>query len=748
MSKNNEKTNIPELLAPPASPQALKAAILAGADAIYLAGKRFGARAFAANFDETNLRWARRVTKALNKKLYITLNTLVFDNEWKLLTEALTFYESLQPDALIIQDLGLAAELKRRKTQIPLHLSTQGAWFGQGGEKQLKDLSITRVILPRELTAQEIEEVVKNTGLEIEIFVHGALCYSISGRCYWSVALGSRSGNRGTCAQPCRKEYKLSKNQGSSHIFSPKDLKLVHKIKEISKAGVASVKIEGRMKSPEYVYRVVSEYRKALDLSIQGDKEELEKVFTRGFSEGFFGGIPNPNNWQTSKSSGRKAQVAGVTTGKTKNGLVEVQLKQQIHPGDGLAWKKNGQKQGAKVTWIKQSKTKKKHVWVRGLPTSLGSKTTLTKTSNHDETNWQSRWKKDWERLPIDLYWSGHNQTPLAVEAIVNKHPLRLETDELLTPALNRDLKDGPLQEKFVVLGDLHKAGKQITTMLGHQLHISTSAIKRLKRRLLETIAQLEQLPPPINHSLPIIGRMAAAQKDKPQQSFEHLLAPKPKKPVIRLKIYNQEFPFKKGLHADSWVLPWYSDHNRAKTIIGADKISYWLPPILNAQQFETIKNQLSNLQNGDFLCFGWEGFALAQQLPNLNFTFDWTFNIANLQGLNYLHNQGLTAVISKEWPLDKIPPNLKAHRLAKSYNPLVSFTRFPGALDPKNTATNDHRDKFFMLPLGNGVEGLFLKDFPASLNSLQPANYQLEVAIPKNENPAQTHKDLSRILL
>lgn len=754
--KTKKKPQMPELLAPAGSPQALKAAILGGADAIYLAGKRFGARAFAANFDETSLRWARRVTKALNKKLYITLNTLVFDEEWRLLTEALDLYESIQPDALIIQDLGVAAELKRRKSQIPLHLSTQGAWFGQGGAEELKELGITRIILPRELTAQEIKATVGSSDLELEIFVHGAMCYSISGRCYWSIALGTRSGNRGTCAQPCRKEYSLAKGKGAEFAFSPKDLKLVHQIKEIAETGVASIKIEGRMKSPEYVYRVVSEYRRALNLSSLGNHQELSRVFTRGFSEGFFAGVPRPELWQTSKGSGREAQVVGVTTGKLADGLVEIELqnKQQVFPGDGLAWIKDGQEKGAKITWVKQEKKKKKQphntAWVRGLPTNLGAKTTLTKTSNHDETNWESAWKKDWERLPIDLYWSGHNQAPLAVEAIVNEHKLRLETDELLAPALSRDLKDGPLQEKFAVLGDLHKAGKHITTMLGHQLHISTSALKRLKRALLAAIAQLEHLPPPVAHPLPIVGRMAAIASKEEPQSFHHLLAPKLKAPQIKIKLYNLDFPFTKGLPADSWVLPWHSNSSsrqKAKNLLGADKISFWLPPILNTQQFEAIKKDLATLKSGDFLCFGWEAFALAKLFPRLTFAFDWTFNIANLRALNHLHQAGLTAVLSKEWQDHKIPQNLAAHRLTKPYNPLVSFSRFPVAINPGETATNAHKDRFFMLPLGNGVEGLFLRDLPATLSPLKPAPYQLEVAIPKNQDPAQAHKDLSRIL-
>jgi len=281
-----------ELLAPAGSPASLKAACIAGADAVYLAGKRFGARAFAANFDEKSLRWARRVTQALGKKMYVTLNTIVFEHEWKLLDEALAFYESLQPDALIIQDIGVAVELKRRGSRIPLHLSTQGAWFGHGGAEELKELGISRVILPREVSADELEQLLKTAPFELEIFVHGAMCYSISGRCFWSIALGTRSGNRGTCAQPCRREYSIdgSCGNGGSCLFSPRDLRLINEVEWLKNSGVASLKIEGRMKSPEYVYQVVKAYREALDNSRNIESAKLNEVFTRAASPGFFNG--------------------------------------------------------------------------------------------------------------------------------------------------------------------------------------------------------------------------------------------------------------------------------------------------------------------------------------------------------------------------------------------------------------------------------------------------------------------------
>ncbi|MBP5468587.1 MAG: U32 family peptidase, partial [Candidatus Riflebacteria bacterium] len=408
--------NKPELLAPAGSEESLKAAILAGADAVYLAGKHFGARAFASNFDEEGLKWARRVTKASNKKLYITLNTIVFDHEWPLLCKTLDFLENLQPDSLIIQDLGIAVELRKRNSKIPLHLSTQGAWFGQGGIEELKELGFTRIILPRETSRKEIADIVKNSPFEIEVFVHGAMCYSISGRCFWSCSLGPRSGNRGTCAQPCRREYAIGEYCKLSPIFSPKDLRLIKDINKLTETGVSSLKIEGRMKSPEYVYQVVKAYREAIDGKKVNENKNLDEVFSRASSSGFFFGIQKPSEWKTGKNQGREGYIVGITTGNTSNGLVEIELKDNINQGDGLFWfNANNEKEGSIITFVKTNPKNKNIILVRGLPNRISKNTELRRTSKNDDENWKSLWDKSLERIPIELAWTGKENSSLCV---------------------------------------------------------------------------------------------------------------------------------------------------------------------------------------------------------------------------------------------------------------------------------------------------------------------------------------------
>lgn len=737
-----EKAKV-ELLAPAGNVACFKAACIAGADAVYLAGKRFGARAFAGNFDENDLWWVRRVTAALGRKMYVTLNTIVFEHEFALLQQTLDFYEALQPDALIVQDIGVAAELRRRKSKIPLHLSTQGAWFGQGGSEELQELGVSRVILPREVSLAEMVEL-KNLPFALETFVHGAMCYSISGRCFWSASLGSRSGNRGTCAQPCRKDYSPLDNSLSACYFSPRDLRLIEQIPQLIAAGISSLKIEGRMKSSEYVFQVVKAYRRAIDDRTGSDQHRLlDEVFSRTASTGFFFGPMASEKWRTSENTGREGVVTGHTTGRVHDGLVEIRSQEILAPGDGLFWYDKGERHGSRITWVKIDRKKPDLVWVRGLPSGLGENCEIRRSSTGEEGGWENLWNKDWERRPIDLFWSGHDGTSLAVEAVVNEHPLRLETDELLQLAINHGLEEGPLQEKFAVLGDLFKVGRQVTSLLGKRLHISSSSLKKLKRLLVENLCKLEQLPPP--RGKPSIAGLILSAQEKVKPDFSKYLSTTVKS-QIHLRVWNHSFPFLRDLYPDCWILPWNGDHQRAEKVVFG-RVAYWLPPILNSEQFARIYSQLQAVESGEFWCLGWEAFTLAKLLPKLKFCFDWSFNICNLAALDFVRVRGLDAVLSREWKEDRMPENLVGFRSNYAWNPLVTMTRFKPAVELQQVIQNSHNDRFFQLDIGNGVTAKFLEDKPASITRRGNASIQLDIAVSPTENPVQIAKDLNRML-
>ena len=292
--------NKTELLAPAGSYEAFEAALGAGADAVYVGGPDFGARAYAKNFTQEELIRAVRTAHLHGKKLYLTVNTLLKNRELK---ERL--YDSLLPsyleglDAVIVQDMGVLRFIRRNFPDLPIHASTQMAVTGPKGMRFLEQQGVTRVVPARELTLEELASMHRESPIEIEAFIHGALCYSISGQCLMSSMIGGRSGNRGRCAQPCRLAYQVREQQGGfkgkeTCPLSLKDICTIEILPEIIEAGVTSLKIEGRMKQPAYTAGVTGMYRKYLDFLFEKgpanyhvtekDKKYLLDLFNRGGS--------------------------------------------------------------------------------------------------------------------------------------------------------------------------------------------------------------------------------------------------------------------------------------------------------------------------------------------------------------------------------------------------------------------------------------------------------------------------------
>ncbi len=272
-----------ELLAPAGTFAALEAAISAGADAVYLGGSRHNARLHGENFTDETLSAAVRYCHIRHKKVYLTLNTLLSDRELAEMANYARFLAEVGIDGVIVQDIGLAALLRRAVPNLPLHASTQMTVHNAYGLARAKELGFQRVVLAREAFSREL---IRNSPLEIEVFMHGALCVSYSGQCYFSSMLAHRSGNRGTCAQPCRHRYR------NGYALSLHDLCLAQHVPELLSLPIASLKIEGRLKSPEYVQGVVSVYRTLLDEKRAATREEMDfltRLFSRqGFTDGYF----------------------------------------------------------------------------------------------------------------------------------------------------------------------------------------------------------------------------------------------------------------------------------------------------------------------------------------------------------------------------------------------------------------------------------------------------------------------------
>lgn len=280
-----------ELLSPAGSPEGVIAAVQNGADAVYMGMGAFNARRGAKNFTDEEFVKAVRYCHVRGCKVYVTLNTLVNDREMRDAVAAAKLASDAGADALIVQDLGMSYAIHCALPDIPLHASTQMSLHNLAGVEAAAEMGITRAVLARELSFEQIRFITKNASIETEVFVHGALCFCHSGQCYMSALIGRRSGNRGLCAQPCRLQYSLG-GRMDDHPLSLKDNCLVDQIRRLEEAGVASLKIEGRMKRPEYTGIVTGVYAKAIREQRNPDKEEmelLEKTFSRqGFTQGYF----------------------------------------------------------------------------------------------------------------------------------------------------------------------------------------------------------------------------------------------------------------------------------------------------------------------------------------------------------------------------------------------------------------------------------------------------------------------------
>ena len=338
-----------ELLAPAGSFEALRAAVEAGADAVYLAGEKFGARAYAENFAGEQLLHAVEFAHLRGVAVHVTVNTLITDEELDEFAAYIKFLRRANVDALLVQDLGAASIIKQIAPEIPLHASTQMSIHNSAGVKFLAELGFSRVVLSRELTLNEIEKICRESPIETEIFIHGALCVCWSGQCLMSSMIGGRSGNRGRCAQPCRLPYELVDEHGKNllsagkYLLSPKDLNTLELLPRLIETGVTSLKIEGRMKRPEYVATVVKVYRDALDknFSTPEDKRKLAQIFNRDFTTAYLEKNPGKNLISDMRPNNRGVAIGRVV--EVARDKIILKLNGKISVGDQIEiWIKVG----------------------------------------------------------------------------------------------------------------------------------------------------------------------------------------------------------------------------------------------------------------------------------------------------------------------------------------------------------------------------------------------------------------------
>ncbi|AKB41883.1 DUF3656 domain-containing U32 family peptidase [Methanosarcina mazei] len=340
----------PELLAPAGGMEALMAAVENGADAVYLGARAFSARGYASNFSEEEIENAIDYAHLRGVKVYVTVNTLLKEGEIESALMLLSRLREMGVDAIIIQDLGLISLSRKYLPDLPLHASTQMTLHNSVGAGFIKGLGIERIVLSREVSLEDIKTVKERNDVEIEVFIHGALCISYSGQCLLSSLIGGRSGNRGYCAQPCRKKYRLYCNgkqvkTTGSYLLSPKDLNTATALGPLIESGIESFKIEGRMKRPEYVAGVVRIYRRLIDRYLKDpagysvseeERETLTQLFNRGFTSGYFFENPRGKLMSRENPHNRGIPAGRVISYDRRTKHLRVKLSNSLRLGDGI----------------------------------------------------------------------------------------------------------------------------------------------------------------------------------------------------------------------------------------------------------------------------------------------------------------------------------------------------------------------------------------------------------------------------
>lgn len=344
-----------ELLSPAGNMEKLKTAFKFGADACYLAGKKFGLRAFSGNFDENELKEAVEFAHQLNKKIYVTINIVAHNEDFAGLDEYLKYLQSIQVDGIIVSDIGIMMLAKEVAPKLDLHVSTQANVTNKYTAKFYCDLGAKRLVLARELSIKEIKEIRDYIPREVEIetFVHGAMCISYSGRCLLSNYLSGRDSNRGACIQACRFEYSIcektrkgehydiQEDERGTYILNSKDLCMIEHIKELVDAGITSFKIEGRMKSPYYVATITNAYRRAIDDMLNGRPfnkellEEVEKTSHRRYTTGFYFGA-NDKEYIEDSMPIQSFEFMAIVKEDEKDGFTVIEQRNKFEIGDEL----------------------------------------------------------------------------------------------------------------------------------------------------------------------------------------------------------------------------------------------------------------------------------------------------------------------------------------------------------------------------------------------------------------------------
>lgn len=478
-----------ELLSPAGSMDALKAAIHNGADAIYLGGKKFGARAFAQNFSVNELIEAINYAHIYNVKIYITVNTIIYEDEFE---DALDFIEFLYKnnvDAVIMQDIGLMYEAHKRFPGLIIHASTQCHNHNIENIEFFKSIGVKRVILDREMSLEEIKKL--NTDMEIEIFIHGALCISYSGCCLMSYLGGGRSGNRGECTGCCRLPYKLIENNkehktNGEYLISTKELNTSKRIKEIMDSNIVSLKIEGRMKSPEYVGFITKYYRNIIDGKkiTEEDEKKLSLLFNRDFTEGY---LFNENNITNIKTSNHQGIVIGEIIEVNKK-FVKIKLNEDLDQEDGIRFENN---KGMIVNKLYNSKMLLVSSVSKNSVAIIENKCDINKLGSVRKTTSVKLLKElqNYEQKKLDVSFTVKAKTGEVLEIVINDGTFILsEKGNKIEKSQTSETTKEMIVKQLSKLGNTPFRLKEIEIIKDDNIFISITELNSIRRNLVSKL--------------------------------------------------------------------------------------------------------------------------------------------------------------------------------------------------------------------------------------------------------------------
>ena len=701
-----------ELLSPVGDFECLKAAVQNGADSVYFGAETFSARAFASNFNITDLQKVIQYAKIRGVKTHLTLNTLIKNNEFE---EAFNLAKKAYEfgiDAIIVQDLGLAMQLIKVFPDLPIHASTQMTVHNLNGALELQDLGFKRVVLSRELSVNDIDYICKNTDVEIETFIHGALCISYSGQCLFSSMIGGRSGNRGKCAGPCRLPFELLENTqklDSGYLLSTRDLCGLEFIPKLINAGVKCFKIEGRMKNPEYVATVTRIYRKYIDLAYsneeyvidENDKKELLQVFNRGMSSsGHLSNDVNRNLVFKEKPSNMGLFLGKVQKFNSQKGYITVKLNEPINVGDTISLEyEDGSYTISELMNMNEQNIKEgkigETVIIGRMKGNIRLSNNIYKMSSKAlSLNAKNSYSKEYKKVPLTCNISIKNNEPIHV-TVTSSCNLELYKDLYIDytydfiplQATNRPLTVDTVKTQFEKTSSTHYCFKKLNIDLDENLFIpKLSMLNEIRRNVLDLVTDyatrnIKRTIDVNSSTYPIIDSELEKSKNTSKKGVQI---------SVLLNLLHENYDYSKLENIDNIYIPlkYFSNKNYSNILqILAQKsnLYIYMPTIVKSNYknlfFANIENTLSNYNIKGFVVSNICNFKLLKSISNdINSKFElitnYTFNVYNKYTVSELKKLGaIRYTISPELDRQTIHDLCKSNYLD---NELMVYGKVP----------------------------------------------------------------------